>query len=116
LVLRNSLRERRSDVKDVGASRGGFGPTGVVFEVGGCERHAAGRIGSGFLQHGADRALARERADGGAHAVSSVEKLQNAVDADKSRTAGYQDLFVTHASLFSKCSGWRMPDGAMWYD
>ena len=93
-----------------------WGPAGVLFQVGGEELETIARLGAAGLEQGADVGLACEVADRGPHRVAGGQKLQDAMAADESRSAGYQDCAhrglarvrycsnATRAGLLARCT------------
>ena len=78
-------------MQHVVAAGNGLRPARVVFEIGGHERQAIAHLGAADLEHGAHLGLALQASHRGAHLMPRIQKLDNAMTADKSRSARHQN-------------------------
>jgi hypothetical protein len=85
-------------VEYVAATGDGRVPSLIIVQLGSDDFEL--RVGlPGAGKHGADLARAVERADRCADPVSAAKQRHDAVDADKSATAGDKDKIGAHAAL-----------------
>ncbi len=78
-------------MQHVVATRGGFRPARIVFEIRGEKTQAASRVRAGAPKHGANVGFAFEIAHCGAHVMARVEKLKQAMARDEAGAARDQD-------------------------
>jgi hypothetical protein len=78
-------------VQDEVAARNRLSPTRVIFQIGSKKSQAIARVGAANFQHGAHVALAFQASNGRADLMACSQKLHDAIAADKTRAAGYQN-------------------------
>ncbi len=66
----------------------GLRPTVVAHEIGCGKREGVTGLNAALTHHRAHVRFARERTHGRAHAIALLQQLNDAVRADKARTAG----------------------------